>query len=75
MVKRWLKNGKKNHTHTHIHTHVHKGDEKICEMRTFTKIDKWRLARLKCQIRILLPRLFMKNMKGLGVSFFFSGCG
>lgn len=30
-------------------------------MRTWTKIDKWRLARLKCQIRTMLPRLFYAN--------------
>lgn len=31
-------------------------------MRTWTKIDKWRLARLKCQIRTLLRRLFYANI-------------
>lgn len=30
-------------------------------MRTWTKIDKWRLARLKCQIRTMLRRLFYAN--------------
>lgn len=51
------------HTHTRIRNRIARsgGAEKICEMRTFTKIDKWRLARLKCQIRTVLPRLFMQT--------------
>lgn len=60
----------KNTFHTHTHTEREsalqikaKPREKweICEMRTWTKIDKWRLARLKCQIRTMLRRLFYAN--------------
>lgn len=74
-------------THSDTHTDTHPriwnraarsgGAEKICEMRTFTKIDKWQLARLKCQIRTLLPRLFMQTRRqwqGVGFGGWMRGC-